>query len=111
MAADAGKLYVDPALMTSGAASSRQAAGHAGDGATKLAGASVGNDLFGGFPAANAFAGQVSAAQADHVQLLQGHRESLGNLAGNADTVAASFTETEDHNASALRAIRCNSAT
>jgi Protein of unknown function (DUF2563) len=111
MSANAGKLFVDPAMLNSGADSSRQAADHAGDGAVTLSSASVGSNIFGAFPAADAFAGAVSAAHADHVKILQSHQESLGNLGGNADTVAAAFTEMEQNNASALRAIRCNYAT
>jgi len=111
MASDAGKLFVDTAMMNSGAGSSRRAADHAGDGAANLARASIGSNAFGGFPAANAFAAAVSAAHAGHVTMLHGHQESLGNLAGNADTVAATFTEMEQHHASTLKAIRCNYTT
>jgi hypothetical protein len=111
MAADAGKFFVDTAGLNSGAASSRQASDHAGDGAANLAGAPVGGDMFGGFPAASSFAEAVGASHADHVKMLQGHQESLGNLAGNADTIATKFTEMDHNNASALRAIRCNSTT
>jgi hypothetical protein len=98
-------------MMTSGSDASRQAADHARDGAATLSGATTGGKMFGGFSAASAFAELVGAAHTDHVTMLQGHHESLGNLAGKAEAVAAAFTETEDTNASALRAIRCSSNT
>jgi hypothetical protein len=111
MSAGGEKLFVDPAMLNSGAGSSRQAADHAGNGALQLSGRSVGSDMFGGFPAAGAFANAVRAAHADHVELLRGHQENLGNVAGNADTVAAAFTEMDHRSAAAVEAIRCSSET
>ena len=67
--------------------------------------------MFGGFPAAGQFAEAVSAAHGFHKDLLQGHQESLANLGGKADTVAAAFTETENRNAAAVKAVRCNYST
>jgi hypothetical protein len=111
MASDAEKLSVEPAGLRSGAVSSRQAADHAHDGAAHLSGRSVGSDMFGGFPAASAFAEAVSASHAEHVEILQGHGDNLATLGGNADTVAAAFTEADHNSAAALEAIRCNYAT
>jgi hypothetical protein len=112
-AMDAGsdKLFVDPAMLSSGAESSRQAAEHAATGALHLSGRAVGGDMFGSFPAATAFADAVRGAHAEHVRLLEGHHENLGNVAGNADTVAAAFTDMDHRSAAAFEAIRCNSET
>jgi len=76
MAADAANFSVDTAGLNSGAASSRQASDHAGDGAANLAGASVGGDMFGGFPAASSFAEAVGAAglTLDQVDLFVYHQ-------------------------------------
>jgi hypothetical protein len=111
MASDAGRLFVDTAGLGSGAVSSRQAADRAHDGAAQLSGQSVETDMFGGFPAASAFAEAVSASHAEHIKILNGHGESLNALGGNADTVAAAFTQSEHDGAAALEAIRCNYAT
>jgi hypothetical protein len=111
MASDAEKLFVDTAGLRSGAISSCQAADHAHDGAAHLSGQSVGSDMFGGFPAASAFAEAVSAAHAEHVEILKEHCESLSTVGGNADTVAAAFTESDHNSAAALKAIRCNYTT
>jgi uncharacterized protein DUF2563 len=111
MAADAGKLYVDAAGLDSGTESSRYASDHAQDSVNHLSGASVGGTMFGDFEAADSFAQKVGAAHADHIRILQNRQESLNNLASNADTIAADFTEQDHHNAAALRAIRCNSTT
>jgi Protein of unknown function (DUF2563) len=111
MASDAGKLLVEPAGLMSGAVSSRQAADHAHDGAAHLSGRSVGSNMFGGFPTASAFAEAVRASHAEHIEILKAHGESLTTLGGNADTVAAAFTEFDHNSAAALEAIRCNYAT
>jgi hypothetical protein len=111
LASDAGKLFVDTAGLRSGAVSSRQAADHAHDGAAHLSGQSAGSDMFGGFPAASAFAEAVSASHAKHVEILKRHGESLNTLGANADTVATEFTESDHNSALALKAIRCNYAT
>jgi hypothetical protein len=67
--------------------------------------------MFGGFPAASAFAEAVSASHGKHVEILKRHGESLNTLGGNADTVAAAFIESDQESAAALKAIRCNYAT
>jgi hypothetical protein len=82
MATDAGKFFVDTAGLNSGAASSRQASDHAGDGAANLAGASVGGDMFGGFPAASSFAEAVGASHADHVKMFAGPSGKPGQPRG-----------------------------
>ena len=111
MATDAGKLFVDTAMLSSGAHSSRQAGDHAQDGVNQFSGASVGANMFGGFPAAGAFAQAVNGAHEFHVAMLQGHQKSLTNLGDKADNVAARFNETENCSAAALRAVRCSYST
>jgi hypothetical protein len=111
MAVDAGKLIVDRAGLNSGADSSRQAGDHAHDGVNQLSGASVSADMFGGFPAAGAFAEAVNAAHGFHMAMLQSHQTSLANLGDQVDNIAATFTETENRSAATLKAVRCNSST
>lgn len=111
MGAGGEKLSVDPAMLNTGAGSSRNAADHASDAATHLSGRSLGGDMFGGFPEAGIFADAIRAAHAEHVEMLQSHQENLGTVADNADKVAAAFTEMDHRSAAAVEAIRCNSET
>ena len=104
-------MFVDTGLLHSGASSSHEAGGYARDGADHLSGASVGDGIFGGFPAADNFGAAVGAAHSSHVKLLQGHQQSLSSLGDNANTIAVTFTEMEDQNAALLKAVRCTSPT
>jgi hypothetical protein len=104
-------MFVDTGLLHSGASASYTAGSHAQAGAVRLSGTAPLSGMFGDFAAAQAFNEAVASAHAHHVKTLQTHQENLRALGDNAQTVARTFTTTDDHNAAALRAVRCSSDT
>ena len=98
-------MFIDTAMLHSGAAESRLAGEHAQDGANVLSQAPLAAGMFGDFAAAEAFRDAVSSAHAHHVNALQNHRETLDDVGAKAQVVAYSFTATEDRNAKALREV------
>lgn len=103
-------MFVDTELLHSGGDQSHRAGGHAQDGADQLAQGTVTSGMFGDFAAADAFHTAVAAAHQQHVQNLQGHSETLTGVGTKAHHAANGFTNMDEHNASELRALRCNSS-
>lgn len=98
-------MFVDTAMLHSGAAESRRAGEYAQHGASFLAQAPLAAGMFGDFAAAEAFHDAVISAQAHHVKALQNHRETLDDVGAKTQLVAYSFTATDDNNAKALREV------
>ena len=104
-------MIVHTDLLHSGAEESHRAGGHARDGADQLSRGPLASGMFGGFAAAEAFHSAVSSAQAQHVQNLQAHQETLTELGRKAHFAANGFTDMDDRNAADMRAVRCSSGT
>jgi hypothetical protein len=104
-------MFVNTGMLRSGATESHRAGEHSEDGANHLAGAPLAAGIFGDFVAAQAFHETVAASHAHHVKTLQAHREALRDIGTKANYAAASFTEMENHNAKALRDLRCSYTT
>lgn len=104
-------MFVDPAMLRCGAADAHDAGAHAQAGAARLHQICVASGIFGGFGAADVFHGAVSTARAEHITTLNGHRQTLANVGANAHLAAREFTGMDHHNATQLRAVRCNSST
>lgn len=104
-------MFVDTGLLHSGAGDSHRAGEHAQEGAGHLSGGPLMSGMFGGFAAAEAFHGAVASAHSEHVNSLQAHQQVLIAVGGNACRAAAEFTDMDQHNAAALRAVRCSSDT
>ncbi len=95
-------MFVDTAMLHSGAAQSYRASEHARDGVNHLAGTTPAAGMFGSFADAEAFHGAVSAAQAHHVETLQNHHQNLNDVGTKTHHVAYSFSATEDNNTKVL---------
>ncbi len=104
-------VFVDPALLHSGAKESHRAGEQAQGGADQLARGPLGSGMFGDFAAADAFHEAVSAAHAQHVKTLQAHQEVLTSVGSKAHYAAREFTAMDERNAAQLRAVRGTSAT
>jgi lipopolysaccharide biosynthesis protein len=104
-------MFVNTAMLHSGAAESRRASEHAQDGANHLARTSPVAGIFGDFAAADTFHEAVTQAHIHHTAKLKAHQQILGDVGDKARTVATTFTQMEDRHASELKAVRCNSAT
>lgn len=99
-------MFVDSGLLHSGADQSHRAGEHAQDAAAQLARGPLAAGMFGDFTGAEAFHGAISAARAAHVKTLQAHHETLTALGSKAYRAAAGFTDMDERNASALRAVQ-----
>jgi hypothetical protein len=104
-------MFVNTAVLHTGANDSHRAAGHADDANSHLARTSPVAGMFGDFAAAHEFHEAVAIAHTHHAAKLRAHQQILTDLGDKASTVATTFTEMEDHHASELKAVRCNSAT
>ena len=98
-------MFVNIAMLHSGAAESHRASEHAHDSANHLSGTSPVAGMFGDFAAAEAFHDAVKSAHAHHVKTLQTHQESLSDVGTKAHQVGYSFSAMEDNNAKALREV------
>jgi len=96
-------MFVDTAMLHSGAAQSHRASEHAQDGANHLSGAAPVAGMFGNFAAADDFHDAVSAAHDHHVKTLQNHQQNLNDVGAKTHHVAYSFSATEDNNTKVLR--------
>lgn len=67
--------------------------------------------MFGDFPAAETFHGAVAMAHAGHTEALQAHQQILNAVGRKAQYAARGFTQMDQGNAAALRAVRCGSGT
>jgi hypothetical protein len=104
-------VFVDPAMLRSGAADARGAAEHAHTGATRLNRTAVTAGIFGGFGAADVFHGALSTAHTEHITTLTGHDRTLDGAGVKAHRAACVFTGMDQHNAAQLRAVRCTCST
>ncbi|WP_172834754.1 DUF2563 family protein [Mycobacterium paragordonae] len=104
-------MFVDAALLRSGANETQQASGHAHQAAEHLSGAVLLPQMFGGFSAAESFQEATGSVQIHHARLLLRHKEILGNVGRGAVAAATQFTDMEVNNSASLRAVRCNSDT
>lgn len=104
-------MFVDPAMLRSGAADIHGASEHAQAGAARLNQTAVMAGIFGGFGAANVFHNAISAAHSEHITTLTDHRRALAGVGEKAHHAAREFTGMDQRNAAQLRAVRCNSST
>ena len=104
-------MFVDTGLLHSGGNDSHRAGGHAQDGADHLARGPLMSGMFGEFAAADAFHEAVTAAHAQHVKNLQGHKEALIAVGSKAHYAANGFSNMDQRNASELAAVRPSSGT
>jgi|SRR5271163_1969072 len=98
-------MFVDTAMLHSGATQSHRASEHAQGGANRLSAAPPIAGMFGNFADAQAFHAAVSSAHAYHVKTLQNHQQNLNDVGTKTHHVAYSFTATEDNNAKVLREV------
>jgi hypothetical protein len=98
-------MFVDTAMLHSGAAQSHRASEHAQDGANRLSATSPVAGMFGDFADAEAFHDAVSSAHAHHVKTLQNHQQNLNDVGTKTHHAAYSFTATEDNNTKVLREV------
>lgn len=99
-------MFVDTAMLHSGAAESDRASEHAQDGANHLADTPPTAGMFGDFADADAFHDAVKSAHAHHVKTLQSHGESLSDVGAKTHQVAYSFSAMEESNQKALREVK-----
>lgn len=104
-------MFVDTDLLHSGGNESHRAGGHAQEGADQLARGPLAAGMFGDFAAANSFHEAVTAAHSQHVQDLQGHKETLTSVGEKAHIAARGFTSMDQGNAAELRAVRPGAGT
>lgn len=98
-------MNVDIDGLRAGADRSYRAADFAKDAADQLTGRTVNSGIFGSFEAAQAFHVATSTARSNHADALRGHERGLGVLGDKAHRTASAFSEMEDRNAAALRAV------
>lgn len=99
-------MFVDTALLHSGGNESHRAGGHAQEGADQLARGPLASGMFGDFAAADAFHEAVTTAHSQHVQNLQGHRETLTDVGAKAHVAARGFMSMDQQNEGELKAVR-----
>lgn len=99
-------MFVDTDLLHSGGNESHRAGGHAQEGADQLARGSLASGMFGDFAAADSFHEAVTTAHTQHVQNLQGHKETLTGVGAKAHYAARGFTSMDEHNAGEMREVR-----
>ncbi|OBY31649.1 DUF2563 family protein [Mycolicibacter kumamotonensis] len=104
-------MFVDPAMLRSGATDTHGASAHAQAGATRLNRTAVTAGIFGAFGAADVFHGALSTAHTDHITTLTDHHRTLTDVGDKAHRAAREFTGMDQHNAAQLRTVRCNSST
>ena len=99
-------MFVDTALLRSGADESHRAGEHAQQGADRLSRGPLASGMFGEFAAAEEFHDAVRSAHTQHVRTLQAHQEALAAVGSKAHLAADGFTEMDARNAAAERAVR-----
>lgn len=98
-------MFIDTAMLHSGAAESHRASEHAEAGASHLSGATPAAGMFGDFAAADDFHDAVTAAHTYHVKALQNHQQSLNDVGAKAHRAGYSFSAMDDNNAKVLREV------
>jgi Protein of unknown function (DUF2563) len=104
-------VFVDAELLRSGGRESHRAGMHAQQAADQLSSGSLLPQMFGDFAAAEAFHDATGSVQARHVHALLGNAATLAGVGSHADLAAGAFTDRDESNATAVRAVRCDSAT
>jgi hypothetical protein len=99
-------MFVDTALLHSGANESHRAGEHAQQGADRLSCGPLISGMFGDFAAAEEFHDAVRSAHTRQVKTLQAHQEALTAVGDKAHLAASGFTAMDAHNAAAERAVR-----
>ena len=99
-------MFVDTAMLHSGANQSHRAGDHAQEGADQLARGPLMSGIFGEFAAAEAFHDAVRVAHTAHVKTLQAHQEALTAVGSKAHRAATGFSAMEADNAAEERAVR-----
>src|SRR5262245_47430090 len=99
-------MFVKPELLRSGGDESHRAGGHAIDGADRLSRGPLMSGMFGDFAAADTFHDAMTTTHAQHVSNLRAHHESLTATGSKAHLAATGFTEMDERNAAAERAVR-----
>ena len=99
-------MFVDTALLHSGANESHRAGGHAQDGADHLSRGPLVSGMFGEFAAAEAFHDAVRSAHTQQVKTLQAHQEVLSAVGSNAHRAATAFSAMDARNTAQERAVR-----
>lgn len=99
-------MFVDTDLLHSGGNESHRAGGHAQEGADQLARGPLASGMFGDFAAADAFHSAVTLAHTQHVQNLQGHKQTLTDVGSKAHSAAKGFTSMDERNAGDMEAVR-----
>ncbi|MEB3051043.1 DUF2563 family protein [Mycolicibacter sp. MYC123] len=102
-------MFVDPAMLTAGAAHAHTASEHAQAGAKELDQRTVTAGIFGGFGAADVFHQAISTSHAEHVTTLNDHRRTLADVGDKAHLARRAFLGMDHEAAAQLRAVRCNS--
>nr|WP_176706932.1 DUF2563 family protein [Mycobacterium malmoense] len=96
-------MFVDTALLHSAGNDSHRAGGHAQERADQLARGTLASGMFGDCAAAESFHEAVTAAHRQHVENLQGHKQTLTDVGSKAHYAARGFTSMDQHNAGELR--------
>jgi len=99
-------MFVDTALLRSGANESHRAGDHAQQGAERLARGPLASGMFGEFAAAEEFHDAVRSAHSRHVKTLQAHQEALTAVGNKAHLAADGFADMDARNAAAERSVR-----
>lgn len=103
-------MFVDPAMLKTGATYARNASEHAQAGVTELDQRTVTAGIFGSFGAADVFHQAISNSHAEHVSTLNDHRRTLSDVGDKAHCAQRVFTGMDQAAAAQLRAVRCNSS-
>jgi Protein of unknown function (DUF2563) len=102
-------MFVDTGTVHTGANDSHREGSRADEGANHLARMSPMAGMFGDFAIADACREVVIQAHTHHTAKLRAHQQILSDVGDRARAVATAFTKMEEHNASELKAVRCNS--
>lgn len=101
-------MFVDIAMLHSGANESDCASRYADEGAKHLSRTSPVSGIFGDFTAADSFHEAISAAHTHHTKALRAHRENLSTIGSKAHQAAAEFTDMDEYNSAKFLVVQCN---
>ncbi|MEB3069323.1 DUF2563 family protein [[Mycobacterium] vasticus] len=104
-------MFVDPAMLKTGASHAHTASAHAQAGAKELDQRTVTAGIFGSFGAADVFHQAISNSHAEHVTTLNDHHRTLADVRDKAHHAQRAFIGMDQAAATRLRAVRCNSDT
>jgi Protein of unknown function (DUF2563) len=104
-------MFVHTEWLHSGADHTHRAGGHVQVGADRLSRGPLSSGMFGNFAAADVFQEAVSSVHAGHVKTLQSQQQAFTGVGIKAHQAATAFTAMDEHNATKLRVVQCNSDT